>query len=542
MTPETHKTVGVCPTGEWLRRAKLFGALEDALPVRFEGRRPGEWRGLDAVILLENQDDPPPPSLRALVTTGPMRPPLEGRVVFGSSPLLDARLRGRSLIDSRAAGIAGLAVGDDTILASCGSEALWTRNDVADHLALAPEELGPQELLRDGLVPGRWLGVLPLIHFLREVAGDLAWREPATRASFIIDDPNLHWPSYGHVRFRALVNDAVCNGYHVAFATIPLDGWLVHPGVARLFRENQPVLSLLVHGNDHLREELSQPRSDKEALALLAQALQRVAAVEERAGVSVSRLMVAPHGRCTVHMMRAMLLTGFEGLCYSWRSSSAADRPLTGWEPADLVAGGFPVFPRLLVTNRLDDLVLRSFLAQPVILYAHHWDLAEGLDVLAEAAAFVNDEAGVRWESLSQIARSNYLTRRDGRTLRVRPFARRMHLEVPDGVEQVVVELPRSHGEPLQEIVAMNTSHGKVSSGFTEESSDPLPISGRETAVLSLSRLDAIDLARVDLPSRRLLPILRRAATEGRDRLAPPFSELAGRVHRALEIGRPDKP
>ena len=73
------------------------------------------------------------------------------------------------------------------------------------------------------------------------------------------------------------------------------------------FGENRHVLSLLVHGNDHVREELNRPRSDPEALALLAQALQRVAALETRAGVGVSRVMVAPHGLCTEQMMRAML-------------------------------------------------------------------------------------------------------------------------------------------------------------------------------------------------------------------------------------------
>ncbi len=154
------------------------------------------------------------------------------------------------------------------------------------------------------------------------------WQDAPTRASFIIDDPNLHWPSYGHVRFPELALDAAENGYHVAFGTIPLDAWLVHPGVARLFRENRHVLSLLVHGNDHLREELNRPRSDREALALLAQALQRVTALERRAGVGVSRVMVAPHGLCGEQMMRAMLLTASRASAIRGRRRDLSSGPL----------------------------------------------------------------------------------------------------------------------------------------------------------------------------------------------------------------------
>ena len=85
------------------------------------------------------------------------------------------------------------------------------------------------------------------------------------------------------------------------------------------------------------------------------------------------------------------------------------------------------------MTSPRDDLVLRSFLAQPLILYAHHLDLAMGLDVLGEAAAFVNQEEGVRWGPSSDIARSSFVTRHDGTILRVRIYARRIELDVPDG-------------------------------------------------------------------------------------------------------------
>jgi hypothetical protein len=73
--------------------------------------------------------------------------------------------------------------------------------------------------------------------------------------------------------------------------------------------------------------------------------------------------MVAPSNLCSEQMMRAMMLSDFEGFCRPSPGSTA--RLLAGWEPADLVAGGFPVFPRLHVRASRDDLVLRSCLGQP---------------------------------------------------------------------------------------------------------------------------------------------------------------------------------
>lgn len=522
-----RRTVGVCPPVERELRARLFGALEEALPVRFEGRRSGELRGgLDAVILFEDPGWPLPTDRPSFVSPGPSDSDLAGSVDLGASQLLDARLRRRSLVDGRASGLAGLRADGATVLASRGRKALWTRAGAIDRVALAPEELQSEESLRDMLAPGRWLSLLPLIHFLRQVAGDLVWQDAPTRASFIIDDPNLHWPSYGHIRFPELANDAAENGYHVALATIPLDAWLVHPGVARLFRENRHVLSLLVHGNDHVREELNRPYSDRATLALLAQALQRVATLERRAGIAVSRVMVAPHGLCAEQMMRAMLLTGFEGLCYSWPAPRSLERPLADWWPADIRVGGLPVFPRLLVTSPRDDLVLRSFLGQPLILYAHHLDLAKGLDVLGEAAAFVNQDEGVRWGPLSDIARSSLVTRHDGTILRVRIYARRVELDVPDGVEEIIVELPSSHREPESEIISLASVHSHASASLSGGVAGPFAVASPGPVEISLSRVDAVDVSRIPLPPRRLHPVLRRAATEGRDRLPPALRRL----------------
>ena len=131
-----------------------------------------------------------------------------------SSPPINAGLRGRSLSDRRAGGLKGLSAEGGTVLASCGNEVLWTTCEAFDRVVLVPDELEPNESLRDALVPGRWLSLLPFVHFLREVTSEIGWNLPPTRAAFIVDDPNLHWWSYGFVDFRKVAVDAEKEGYH----------------------------------------------------------------------------------------------------------------------------------------------------------------------------------------------------------------------------------------------------------------------------------------------------------------------------------------
>jgi hypothetical protein len=498
----------------------LFRALEDALPVRFDEREPGHYRDADAVVVLGNDAvSDVSAALPTFVAADGVSGEHDGTVELATAQLIDKSLRGRTLPERRAGVLQDLPHDRATVLASSGGKTLWARAGAVDRVLLAPEELEPAEALREALVPGRWLSLLPLVHFLRDVAGEIGWTRPRTRATFIVDDPNLHWWSYGFLDFRRIAEEAGAEGYHAAMATIPLDGWLVHPGVARLFRENQ-TLSLLLHGNDHVREELIRPRTGEGALGLLAQALRRVEAIERRARIKLSRLMVAPHNRCSEQMMRAMVRSGFEGLCHAVSAPSSSDRALAGWQPAELVGGGLPVFPRLHVRNPRDDLVLRSFLGQPLIVYGHHEDFADS-GRFAEAAAFINHEPGVSWGSAESLARSSYLTRREGAELHVRLFARIARLDLEEDVEHVVVELPESHGEPEQERVELAVAGRQSSSRFTGAMSDRLSVSGPATAVISLHRVERVELERVAEPSRRVRPILRRVATEGRDRLAP---------------------
>ena len=285
----------------------------------------------------------------------------------------------------------------------------------------------------------------------------------------MIDDPNLHWPSYGFIDYRELVAHAVQHGYHVGFATVPLDGWLADRRVTALLAQSASVLSLSMHGNDHIARDLDRLSTDAQAEAAIAQALRRIAALERRSGVSVDRVMVPPHSACSEAALRAMFRLGIDAACstkpHPWRYDLPAATPLAGWHPAELVAGGIPVLPRYPFDAPREDLALQALLGYPLILYGHHGDFAQGLDFLAQAAGEIEALGDdVQWGPLSWIARGNFATRRLGETLLVRMHARRIAIEVPAGVR----ELRLLVDEPLGGAAGHRVSHagGSVEVAF----------------------------------------------------------------------------
>jgi hypothetical protein len=524
------RLVGVYPGAELRRRSRLFAALSEAFPgVRFEGREAVETAGLDALIELGGEGEARSAAaagVRALAALAPESEPGGETVVdLGAVPGLDRRLHDQSLTDRHLDGIPPLATGQGAeVLASLAGAPAWVREGRLDLVAVGPAELGEAEPLRDRLGAGRSLALLPLLELLRGLTAESAWRPPPVRATFLLDDPNLHWPSYGFLSLPRLGRHAAEHGYHLALAMVPLDARLAHPGAARVLRE-EPGISLCVHGNDHFGGELGRAREEGEALALAAQALRRIGAFERRTGLQVSRVMVPPHEECSEAMAAALARTGFAAISMTrpfpwlsppprhWLTATRESRALAGWQPADLTESGLPVLLRHPFAGphfAPAELALRAYLDQPLILYGHHDDLPDGLDLLAERSAAVNRLGDVRWGSLASLASANVRWRLEGDLLRLGPYTRQVTFDVPAEAKQIVVEPPWTEdGELVQ------TPNGPVLAGKPFEVSEPGPLD------LRLERPDAVSPRSVAPPPRRLRPLVRRLAGETRDRVAP---------------------
>jgi hypothetical protein len=402
----------------------------------------------------------------------------------------------------------------------------WQSGDGGLHCSLYPlAELGDGQTLRDHLCPGSFMGLLPLLHFLQGLLSDQGWKLPAPRAAFVIDDPNLHWPSYGFLKYPQLAEHASRHGYHLAFATVPLDGWRTDARAVATMREHPAALSLLIHGNDHVARELAELGNDRQAEAAMAQALRRVATLERSSGLSVTRVMAPPHGVCSEAALCAMYRLGFEAACisrpYPWRDGLPAPSPLAGWHPAELVAGGIPVAPRQALTASREDLVFRALLGQPLILHGHHGDFADGLDLLEQAAADINDLGEVRWGRLDGVAGGGYATRGLGDTLLVQMYSRRIAINVPEGIDTLRVLAQEPLGGAGWHEVRYGADAAQMSFKEGVGVSETLAVGGGGTLDLELAAERPLDPLQVAAPRRKAWPLARRLLVEGRDRLQP---------------------
>ncbi len=353
------------------------------------------------------------PTLAYVSTGGAVRAP--SAVKFTNTPDVDRPFRGRTLEDQYLpeGGLAGLA-DDEVAVATVDGDVLWAsrpcRGAERHRVAMPFPGLDAGQVLRDIFRPGRFLALLPLAQLLDRLRQERGWRRPESRATILIDDPNLHAVRYGHIDYRSIAEHARAHRYHVAFAMVPLDTWYSSPHAARVFRNNACFLSLLIHGNDHLREELGHPYGADVYASVAAQALRRIDRFERATGLEVARVMAAPHGRCVEAAAIALHRTGYDALCisrpYPWLQAPPADLPLVGWFPADHVVGGLPVLPRYAIAKEAEELVFRAWLGQPLIVYGHHGDARSGYARMAEIAAFVNGLGDMRWQSVAAIARA----------------------------------------------------------------------------------------------------------------------------------------
>jgi hypothetical protein len=530
--------VGVFPAAELEHRRNLLAALELAFPVRFEGRGSAELNDLGGALVLGDGAQAAAAAAAGVPSLSlPRSEPAEDRdcvdLALSEATELDSRLRGAHLPDRRLDGALRAGGGLETsagatVLAGCRGEAVWIRDGHLSTALLSPLELEPGEALRERLRDGRAAALLPLVHFLRELTAPVAWQPPPARACFLFDDPNLHWPSYGFVKLAELGRHAREHGYHASLATVPLDGWLGHPAAVQALRESQGALSLVVHGNDHYGAELGAIDSEKRALGLVAQALRRTRAFGRRHCVPVEPVMVPPHEECSQTTMRALRRCGFGAITMtrpfpwlappprSWLTRPPEAGPLAGWGPSDR-AEGLAVFLRHPFVDRSPaELALRAFLGQPLVLYGHQADLRDGLGILGEAAADVNRLGPTHWCSPGEIAAGSYETRRQGSTLEVRPATRRVVVELPDDIEQLLVS-PREDG------TGPSPDHLLVD-GRPHPLDDPIAISPGTRVELELGYDDEVDIASVPTPRRQPMALPRRLLSEGRDRLAPLLS------------------
>jgi hypothetical protein len=360
--------------------------------------------------------------------------------------------------------------------------------------------------------------LLSFVHWLREICGEYQQQGLPLRACFMFDDPNLHWPSYGYVNYRAIAARARREHYHVSFATVPLDNWFTHAGAAEIFRAHPGELSLLVHGNNHTHQELTHAPTAEARTHLLRQSLQRIASLERKAAFPVSRVMAAPHGACPEAMLAELPKCGFEAATISHGSLRAHNKTkpwtkLLGYRPVEIIQG-CPVLPRWrLAANADNTILLAAYLRQAIVLVGHHQDLKGGLELMDDLARFINQLGPVVWGNMEELARRNCAWRQEGDGLRISPFGTGCSVNLPAGVKQLSIHPPDGSGWRRWRIARGSNAPLELEAG--ESIALPPTFQG----MVSIDAPPPESRAGGVSTRRDLIPLLRRLATEARDRL-----------------------
>lgn len=525
MSSSARAIVDVFPAAAVDTHPRLLAALQDACAVRFRRFR-NERGDADGLIAFAGGDHfelpvvaPGIPIFIAAADTS-----TEGRreaVQLGDDAALDRRLRGIVLHD-RVTGPVGPVEGLATVLAATDSAPVWTASAGAmpvHRVRSVLAELEPGQVLWS-MLSARPIAFIAVVQFLRSISAHLDWRAPELRATFMFDDPNLRWRSYGFIDYRRLVAHADAHGYHATMATIPIDGARAHRPTAELFARRSDRLSLLVHGNDHVKDELHAVRDETAAVTVAAQALRRIARLERHSRVRVDRVMAPPHGRCSERMAAAIGAVGFDALCAEhplpWTDEIPPDDLLAAWRPAEFVQG-CAVIPRMPLESSDASIALRAFLDQPLVIYGHHQDVSDGLDRLVEVETLVDRLGNVRWTAMADIARSNWALRVDGDRAAIRPFSRRIRITLPAEVRTLEVPAPadlRAAG-----LLSGWSLDGGPVLAFGE--GHPAPAPAARDAWLTLHGPRDVDPESVPAPAWHPRPKLRRVAVEARDRALP---------------------
>ena len=424
-----RKVVWVYPSVDAMER-DVREALTYLAPVQFAScGDPNEYGPGDAIIVLSSDRSMIAKLLRAEVLSFhipsgvPVEPSANGqRVQFSDSADLDTRLRGRCLSHKPMPEQFALEFeAGDEVLATHAGKPDWIlrkRNDAVAHVVSTPlPKMRPDDLPVQYLSGENFMSLLPLVHFLRELTAESRWGEPPLTACMIVDDPNLHWTSYGFIDFETLLARVKSAGAHVAFATIPLDAWGFHPKAVRLFQNNLSHFSLLYHGNDHTKWELAQDRTAASWLGVFAQGMTRIARLESGTGLRVARVMVPPHEGYSPAALVALAELGFEGACFPlgmvrrWKPGRPV-RAAFGLEIAEWFEGPLPVLPRfnLFWPSCEGEIVISAFLNRPIIIVGHHDTFSDGYNALDSALATINSLGNVRWTSPSEMLRRSYLS------------------------------------------------------------------------------------------------------------------------------------
>lgn len=274
--------------------------------------------------------------------------------------------------------------------------------------------------------------LIPLLIFLRHCFGEMCWHGVESTARLIIDDPLLN-QTYGFLNYGALRKSMRTGGYGTSIAFIPWNYWRTSKKKATGIFDQDPNLSICVHGCDHTNKEFEE--LDLGSLQWKADtALRRMERHKSRTGLAFDPIMVFPQGRFSSSAMLALRTSGYlaavNTICFP---TNAGAEPLTIADflrPAITKFHGFPLFQRRY-PRRLVDFAFDVFLGRPVLIVQHHEDFRDGYQRLEAFVSGLHKLAPkLTWGALpDQLMRSCMVRSLAEGSMEVRFFTRRFRFK-----------------------------------------------------------------------------------------------------------------
>jgi len=446
-------------------------------------------------------------------------------------------LRNREIRSDEAIQVKGLPnwLQNTATLAYKADSPIWAVHEHQDchhhYVTLAiPELNSDDEPVFHHFQGNKFLALLPFLTFLRHLTDENRWNPPPLQACFMFDDPNLHWPTYGFMNFSEIAKHAELHNYHASFATIPLDAWFVHKQTASLFQKQHDRLSLLMHGNDHIADELARKIPNDELNRMLKQALFRIEKLEKCANISVARVMAPPHGAFSEDTLKEMSLIGYEAACVSRGSLMHHNKQASwvqtiGMRPSDNILG-LPVFPRFRISMDCQNSILvAALLHQPIIPVGHHQDVAENMDLLAHLSNFINSLGEVRWTNMTNISRSHYSELIDKEILHLKMHSRIVDLSIPEGIKHILIERPWLKEGTMEPLLITTTDGSKNIAPI--EFKEPISICPGQKIQIISSTIPQYQENCGSLNKFKPWSVVRRIITEARDRITPSIQRIS---------------
>ncbi|MFO1393229.1 MAG: hypothetical protein U1F09_05635 [Steroidobacteraceae bacterium] len=534
--------IGVSPPEYFGQNAGLFELLERLYPVQFKPRPPDCTRFGDANIVLgiERAEavaaaQPDTPCLVCPEARESDNRPKRRDSTFTHGPDVPLPLRGRviaELLSSHATAQVALTEADTVLAVRDGVPAWMVRRGdrlprLMDISSVPLPQIADHAFLVDFFGRNESMCLLPLLDFMRRLSNPTGWQAPPPRACIVFDDVNIRASSYGCLQFSQLAAHAAANEYHAAIAMIPLDATRASPETVTLFRDHPRQLSVLVHGNNHQRLELARHRPPAARHALVTQALQRANRFAAQQVLPVDAVMEPPYGTVHVDYLDPLARAGFEAVLVTPRqfrgsNHASAQTSLLGMGPAQMWANGLAIIPRITAdTCWRTDVLLASFLQQPIVVAGHHFDADNDLQWVDDVARFVNSVQAHSWQGLSAIARSQFTRRLIGDTLHVRCYSRSVDVVVPDGAGEVVIERPWLDETAREDLHCSAARDDGSSPTLAGRICGPIAVRPRSVLKVRSPHPQFADGSSQAPMTTTYQLRLRRAITESRDRVYP---------------------